>query len=123
MKPPPSCPCVLVVDDDVSILAVVRRTLVPSGFRVITAATVDTAVERLQPGALDLILSDVHLGEEHVDQLLAAVEAANLVVPVLLMSGAGRPPSTGHPRVVGFVAKAFRPATLVTLVRGAFVHA
>lgn len=54
-------PIVLVVDDDVSILELVRYNLIKAGFRVLTATTGREALTTLESTAVDLVVLDLML--------------------------------------------------------------
>jgi CheY-like chemotaxis protein len=51
-------PTLLVVDDEERILSALRRTLRREGYRVVTSESVHEALEILDAGPVDLILSD-----------------------------------------------------------------
>jgi DNA-binding NtrC family response regulator len=53
---------VLVVDDDVSMLAIVLRWLFEAGHEAVTCQTVETATVCLQSWAPDVLLTDVRVG-------------------------------------------------------------
>jgi CheY-like chemotaxis protein len=53
--------CVLVVDDDVSIRAVVREALEGEGYRVLTAANGAQALEEVERSRPDIVLLDMRM--------------------------------------------------------------
>ncbi len=79
---------VLVVEDDAALRMLCRVNLEMDGFRVVEAARLSEAEERLASADVDVVLMDVHLGagETTVDLIeRLAVERPEL--PVLLLSG------------------------------------
>jgi len=82
---------VLIVDDDESIRRQLFWTL-NDAYHVLQAASRDEAIEQLQHGKIDVVLSDLHL-PPHVDEIsegLAIVEAARAEhppVPVIVITG------------------------------------
>lgn len=81
---------VLVVDDDVGVLFIVRECLVEAGHDVVTAPNGSRALQLLEEGLVpDLILLDVRMpvmdGFTFRERLLAEPRLARL--PVVVMSG------------------------------------
>ena len=74
---------VLVVDDDPSLRLLCRVNLELEGYRVVEAATVDTARSALVNEPIDAILLDVHLGNEDGLALLPAIEERGPAVALL----------------------------------------
>ena len=66
---------ILVVDDVAVNLEVIRNTLEPFGFEVRSASTVSDALALAERARPDLILSDLHLRQEHGFDLFKAVKA------------------------------------------------
>ena len=54
---------ILVVDDDTAMRELMALALGKEGFDVSTAATSASAVEAIIPGAFDLMVSDIYLGD------------------------------------------------------------
>lgn len=79
---------VLLVDDDDRVRAAYGRELTLAGLEVVPAASGEAAVRLLEQQPFDVVVSDVMMpGMSGVD-LLRAVRARDLDVPVLLMTGA-----------------------------------
>jgi PAS domain S-box-containing protein len=113
----------LLVEDDDLVRALVRRTLVECGFRVVTAVDGAEAVELAsQPAArFDLLVSDVGLPKINGWAVADSIRAAKPGIPVVFVSGhTGDLPADRlslDPRPA-FLAKPFTPATLMRVVDG-----
>jgi len=88
---------VLVVDDTPVNLALVRSTLEPSGYRVVTAETVESAMKLMRHYAFDLVFSDLHMSQESGLEFLRRVkDSASLrAIPFLLCTASTNEPSEG----------------------------
>jgi CheY-like chemotaxis protein len=112
--------CILVVEDEDAVRALIERTLARGGYRVRSAADGGEALELLaRDAAVDLVLADVRMPRMDGLALRAALATQSPSTAVLLMSGFpgvdGRV-SDGDP---GVLAKPFRPSALLRAVRGA----
>jgi len=105
---------VLVVDDDASLRLLCRVNLDLDGHRVVEAATVAAALAALDEHEVDVILLDLHLGSASGLDVLDAVEAADLPVRVVLLSGSSDLPADVRGRVAASLGK---PFTLEDLAR------
>ena len=104
---------ILVVDDEESILRIVRRVLQAQGHTVLTASDGRRALEAMRGERIDLLISDVAMPVLRGPDLAATVRQLRPGLPVLLMSGSERP--DGYP----FIAKPFRPQGLLAAVDAA----
>lgn len=107
---------VLMVEDEESVRVVVERLLSDEGYRVLVAASGEQALElaAAEPGAIDLLVSDVVLGGISGPELAAKLKTRRPALKTLLMSGyAGTP--TGP--VDDFLPKPFSPFELARRVR------
>ncbi|HZD87949.1 MAG TPA: response regulator [Gaiellaceae bacterium] len=77
---------VLVVDDEPSIRLLCRVNLELDGYEVLEAGSVGEARERLAD-AVDVVLLDVHLGDETSGVLVRECHAQRPPVPVVLVTG------------------------------------
>lgn len=77
-------PVVLVVDDEASIRLLCKVNLELGGYEVLEAATLAEARERLA-GEVDVVLLDMHLGNERGDSLLAELKERG--TPVVVVTG------------------------------------
>lgn len=94
-KQNPSGALVLVVDDSPVNLELIRSTLTPSGYRVVTTESVEAAMNLTRHYAFDLILSDLHMAPASGLEFLRRVKAdANLqFIPFLLLTSSRTDPS------------------------------
>lgn len=108
----------LVVDDEPSVLKVVKLFLSASGFKVETAQSAVEAMNRFSSGRWDVVLTDLMMPEMTGDQLAAALRKKDPTVPIVLVSGT--PHQTEHPFPFdGVVAKPFIGAKLLTAIHKA----
>jgi EAL domain-containing protein (putative c-di-GMP-specific phosphodiesterase class I) len=78
---------VLLVEDEAPLRQAFARILEASGYRVTQASNGREAIEAQKAGAIDVIVSDIAMPDMNGIQLLRAVRASDLDVPVLLMTG------------------------------------
>jgi two-component system alkaline phosphatase synthesis response regulator PhoP len=112
-------PTILLVEDEVELVRVLRDYLERAGFRVQTASTGPEAVSRFQHGAPDLVLLDLNLpGLDGLDVARTLRRTSN--VPIIMVTA--RVDETD--RLVGlelgaddYVVKPFSPKELVARVR------
>lgn len=85
--PPPDRQTLLIVDDEDRILSALRRCLRREGYEILTADTVDLALELVGERQVDLVLSDHKMpGMSGVD-LLQAVRRVQPAAARLLITG------------------------------------
>ncbi len=77
---------ILAIDDDQSILETLKDALVTRGYEVLTASTVDEAMDVLRQQRLDLVLLDLKMPGKNGFQLYDEFESSR-AVPVLFVSG------------------------------------
>jgi PAS domain S-box-containing protein len=108
---------VLVVDDEVAIRDVAHRVLTSAGYRVMTAANGQDALDLLAtPGTTaDMLLVDVVMPGMTGEDFAARVQAARPGIRVLFMSGYEQPPAgAGWPGPgIHVIAKPFSRAVLL----------
>lgn len=94
---PTSNALVLVVDDAPVNLNLIKSTLEPQGYRVITAETVTAAVKLTHHYAFDLILSDLHMSPDSGLEFLRAIKTnpKTQSIPFLLCSSSRSDPADG----------------------------
>jgi DNA-binding NtrC family response regulator len=109
---------VLVVDDDVSLRLLCRVNLELDGHRVVEADTVPSARERLTEGGIDVVLLDIHVADASGLDLLDDIEAADLPVRVVMLSGTSEISPAVRARVDGVLGKPFDLDDLAAAVRG-----
>jgi two-component system cell cycle response regulator len=90
-------PLILVVDDSPVNLALIKSTLEPCGYRVVTADTVDAGLKLTRHYAFDLILSDLHMAPDTGLDFLTLVRATETLsaIPFLLCTSSRTDPNDG----------------------------
>ena len=78
---------VLVVDDDPSLRLLCRVNLELEGYAVVEAGSIHEAEEALSDGAVDVVLLDLHLGNEQGIALIPAIEQRGLGSATALLTG------------------------------------
>ena len=109
---------VLVVDDDPSLRLLCRVNLELDGHRVSEAATLVEARAQLERDAPDVVLLDVHLGNDHGLDLLDEIDALDVPTRVVLMSGTSEIGPELRARVYGVIGKPFDLKRLAAAVSG-----
>jgi EAL domain-containing protein (putative c-di-GMP-specific phosphodiesterase class I) len=77
----------LLVDDDPAVIRAYGRSLARDGITVATASDGKEAAEHVKARSFDVIVSDISMPEMNGIDLLRAVRAHDLDVPVILMTG------------------------------------
>ncbi len=108
---------VLVVDDEPSLRLLGRVNLELEGHRVLEAATVPAARELLATEHVDVALLDVHVGSGNGIDLLDEIEALDLPVRVVMLSGTSEIAQQVRARVAGVLGKPFTLTELSAAVR------
>jgi DNA-binding NtrC family response regulator len=108
---------VLVVDDEPSLRLLCRVNLELEGYRVREAGTLADARAELEREAPDVILLDIHVGADDGLELLDTVEALDLPVRVVLLSGTSDVGPALRARVAGVLGKPFELDRLSATVR------
>ena len=85
-------PCILVVDDDVSVRSLIRRFLERDGYLVMEAGNGREALERCRNKTFEMILTDWDMAEMGGGEFLAHLTGFNPQPPVLVV--------TGHPGLI-----------------------
>ena len=109
---------VLVVDDERSLRLLCRVNLELEGHRVLEAATLAEARALVEQEAPDVILLDVHLGNDDGLDLLDELEAQDVPARVVLLSGTSEIGSELRARVAGVIGKPFDLERLTAAVSG-----
>jgi len=79
---------VLVVDDDPFILRYIEKALSMAKYKVRTANSEDQALAVLNEQKIDLVLTDIVMGDSDGFRLAARIEERNSGLPVVFMTGA-----------------------------------
>jgi two-component system cell cycle sensor histidine kinase/response regulator CckA len=112
---------ILLVEDQAPVRALIRRVLAPLGYQILEAEDGDRAlaVAAAHSGPIDLLLTDVQLGEMNGPVLAQHLVPLRPSMRVLFISGYVDPaalPGTVS-RKTAFLAKPFTPETLARKVR------
>jgi EAL domain-containing protein (putative c-di-GMP-specific phosphodiesterase class I) len=78
---------ILIVDDDDLLLSTLARLLCGPGREIVQAADADAALVAFRSGSFDAVLSDIRMPGLSGIELLRAVRAVDVDVPVILMTG------------------------------------
>jgi DNA-binding NtrC family response regulator len=108
---------VLVVDDEPSLRLLCRVNLELEGHRVLEAATVAAARELLAAEPVDVALLDVHVGAGSGIDVLDEIEALDLPIRVVMLSGTSDISPALRARVAGVLGKPFTLTELSAAVR------
>src|SRR5256712_5997567 len=112
----------LIADDDPGLRQSLERTLTREGSRVILASDGNAALERLQAGGVDLVLTDLKMPGLSGIELLPAVKAIPSEVDVILLTAFGTVEEAVKAMKEGpyhFLTKPFQRAPLLRLIRQA----
>ncbi len=112
---------VLVADDDEALRHLMAQVLTRNGYRVIEASSGEAALAAVDAGAgetLDLLVSDVVMGEIGGRELAGRLRDRDPSLKVLLTSGTADPSILDGlgPLRVAFLAKPFKPSGLIDAV-------
>jgi DNA-binding response OmpR family regulator len=80
-------PKILVVDDDLPILTLMRSLLREFGFEALTAATGEEALGHARKQAPALVLLDKHMPGMKGDEVIRTLRAEFGALPILILSG------------------------------------
>ncbi len=80
---------VLLVEDNASLRAGIARTLTQGGHEVVEATDGEAALERLQKGTFDLVLTDLRMGDVSGLGVLKAAKKSNDETVVIVMTAYG----------------------------------
>ena len=78
---------ILIVDDDYTILSVLRRVLERIGYSVLEANNGSQALDILKKNTISLVISDVYMPEFTGIDLLTEVKKLDLRIPVIIITG------------------------------------
>ena len=110
-------PRVLVVDDDDDTRDMLQMLLASLGWSVVVASSGVDAIERFDPAAIDLILTDVGMAEMDGFMLLERLrELPPPHTPAIAVTGYGGDETAVRIREVGFDGHLTKPFHLVSLI-------
>jgi DNA-binding NtrC family response regulator len=105
---------VLVVDDDPSLRLLCRINLELEGYGVVEAGTIGEAERALDNGGVDVVLLDLHLGNEQGITLIPKIEERGLRSALALLTGS---PGSQLPEEAIVIPKPFEIEELIGTVR------
>lgn len=111
-------PTILVVDDDLPILSLMRSLLREFGFEALTAPTGEDAVSQARNKRPSLVLLDKNMPGMAADEVIRTLRAEFGSLPILILSG--DPVSRGELKDLGAdgaVQKPFDVASLIAQIR------
>ena len=109
----------LVADDDPGLRESLQRTLTRAGYRVVLASDGRAALEQLQGGGVDLVLTDLKMPGLTGLELLRAIKAIPLDLDVILLTAFGtveEAVSAMKDGAYDFITKPFRGEQLLKIV-------
>ncbi|MCO7226128.1 sigma-54 dependent transcriptional regulator [Pleionea sp. CnH1-48] len=110
---------VLVVEDDNGLREALSDTLEVSGYDVVSAECVESAIACWGKSEPDMVVSDIHLGEKNGRDLLKYVRNKNQRTPFILMTAYGTIDTAVAAMQEGaneFLQKPFEPTSLLKVI-------
>jgi two-component system, OmpR family, KDP operon response regulator KdpE len=105
---------VLVIDDDPSLRLLCRVNLELEGYAVVEAGSLAQAEQALEDGGVNVILLDMHLGNEQGRELIPKIEEHGLGSSLALLTGS---PGSQLPAGATVIPKPFQIDQLTGTVR------
>src|SRR5437764_298415 len=118
----PAAATLLIADDDPAVRQSLERTLTREGYQVVLAPDGQAALERLQAGGIDLVLSDLKMPGLNGLELLTRAKAAVPDVDFVMLTAFGTVEEAVKAMKDGatdFLTKPFQRAQLMKVVRQA----
>jgi len=113
---------VLIVEDDPSLRLLCRVNLELERFRVLEAETLTRAKELVGSEPIDVVLLDLHVGDEHGFDLLPYLQATRPSAAVCLLSGTSESDPERPEGVDAFIRKPFELDELTETVKRLLSH-
>lgn len=118
---------VMVVENSSSLLNLIGQTLRNGGFDVIEAGDGEQALEQLQLGEVDLLISDVNMSRPDGIELATLVRRlpGMSLLPIILIAGEGddKRALAKQASPSGWISKPFHPEKLLNVTRTVLGHA
>ncbi|MEH6578089.1 MAG: sigma-54 dependent transcriptional regulator [Amphritea sp.] len=111
---------ILVVEDDASLREALVDTLELAGFEYLEAESAEVALEILAQHSVDMVISDVNMGEMDGHQLLAQIQQSQPCLPVMLITAYGqvnKAVDAIRNGAVDYLMKPFAPDALIEVVK------
>ena len=106
---------ILLVEDEPATLRLMARLLKGLGHEVQTAATVTSAIEEVEGGEFDLIVSDIGLPDGTGLELMRRIVALRGPIPSIALTGYGMEDDIGRSREAEFTAHLTKPIDFIKL--------
>lgn len=107
----------LIVDDDPNFRAILRLTLIGNGIRrPREAQDVTTALRMLEGGRIDLVLLDWWLGQFPGIELVQAIRARQMDVPIIMLTAENRKDYAVQAMKLGVMDYVLKPYTRRELI-------
>ncbi len=119
--------CVMLVEDEPTIRAVMTETLQDAGFDVFEASSGDSAIEILSdpPRVFTILVTDFHMpGQADGAQVAARMRSLNPDIPVIIATGRPEVLQASWREELGYylLKKPYLPSHLVGLIRTLLGH-
>jgi two-component system cell cycle sensor histidine kinase/response regulator CckA len=110
---------ILLVDDDAPLREVLARTLASAGYSVIEAGSAHEAIQiqAIQPGSIDLLLTDLRMSSMNGRDLAEVLRARDLEIKIIYISGYPDRRSDGAKNESDFLLKPFKPSALLEKIQ------
>lgn len=80
---------ILIVDDDIEILKLLKKILEPKGWHIFTVPTGASALAIAEKEKIDLILLDIRLPDKSGIEVLKEIKEQSPGIPVVMITGFG----------------------------------
>ena len=109
---------VLAVDDDPSILAVIKDILSKSGYTISVVPDGAEAIQRLEMDTFDLVITDLRMPEMSGPELITYLRRHQTYtrIPIVVLATGADSADLGNLKVYARVSKPFMPKTLLNAV-------
>jgi two-component system, OmpR family, KDP operon response regulator KdpE len=108
---------VLIVEDDPSLRLLCRVNLELEHYRVLEAETLEQAIALVTSEPIDVVLLDMHIGEDHGFELLPYLRVSRPGAAVCLLSGTSETDPEHRDGVHAFIRKPFELEDLTGTVQ------
>ena len=110
---------VLIVEDDAGLREALVDTLLLADYQVVAADSAEQAIMLLSKQSVDIVVSDIQMGEMNGLALLKAIKSKDANLPVLLMTAYATVDdavSAMRDGATDYLSKPFAPEVLLNLV-------
>lgn len=100
---------ILLVDDEIPILKMLKWRLEASGFKVLSAASAADAIDQVKTQTIDLVVTDIRMPKMDGISLVKTIKQDICNIPCLLMSGHGDVDMPEQARKIGAIGYIHKP--------------